>query len=334
MADSIVYEHPNFKYSDVNIYNVKLVKWKNQVISVESKPSLITNLKKILIKNLSTQEIQMEFLINTEQRKLNLEIDECVHLYNPSVFMYTDSILWIGYKCNYHTVGDYYYNIWLVNLETSNIIKSWSIDWIGKVIPIGQQYFQIEPKENLAENYEQLNIYEWHKLVELDKPVEPVYQINKNTQLSQINWSSSSIEILCSCEFILVCSGSDQMDFLDKNFCKTFSLNIKDLFPDYISCPFSVKKYYVNANCLIFHEHLYSIRSLRHTHNSSSTKIWCWDFITNSPVKFTYNDLETNITNVIPFRTNPTLTTNKLKFFITESCKNINYTLYNVYEPE
>jgi hypothetical protein len=335
MAESIVYEHPNFKYDQNNINNIKLVKWKDQVISVESKLKsyYITNCQKILIKNLTTQKNQIEFLINTDQRKLNMEIDESVHLYDPSVFMYTDSILWIGYKCNYHTVGDYYYNIWLVDLETSNIIKSWSIDWIGKVIPIGQQYFQIELRENLAENYEQLNIYEWHKLVELDKPIEPVYQINKNFQLYSINWSSSSIGLLCSCEFILVSSGSEQMNFLNKNFCKILSLNVKDLFPDYKQYPVSIKKYCVNANCLIFHEYLYSM-NLYNLSGTSSTKTFCWDFTTNSPVKFTYNDLETIITNVIPFRINPTLTTSKLKFFITESCKKINYTLYKVCESE
>jgi hypothetical protein len=314
MAESIVYEHPNFKFTN-NINSAQLVQWKDQVILVEWDDWGIQ------VKNLDTQKSICEILYykNTDLEKINDAINtiNTFIIYNRNAFMYSPSLLWVG--CNMGSKSPYntkcYYNVWLIDLDQSTCVKTWFLDWVGgieTITPVGSKYFIVEQRvsSELPETRYINKVYAWSGLVELDKPIEPVYQIDKTNRLYAINWNSSLIKQLGSCELVQV-NSDKSMDFLDKNFNKILTLNISDLFPDYKPDSQVHQANIIinfNANCLVFYEWKQS---------NGICDVYCWDFTTNSQVKFPQNKINPINKGIYPIRslTNPS----KIRFFINET---------------
>ncbi len=314
MAESIVHEHPNFKFTN-NINLARLVKWKDQVILVE------WDEVSIKIKNLDTQKSICEILYykNTDLKKINDAINtiNTFIIYNRNAFMYSPSLLWVG--CNMGSKSPYntkcYYNIWLIDLDQSTCVKTWFLDWVGGIVtitPVGSKCFIIEQRASteIPETRYINKVYAWSGLLELDKPIEPVFQIKKTSTLYGINWSSSSIKQLNLSEFVQV-NLDKSLDFFDKNFNQIVTLSIKDLFPDYEPDP-KVRQEYkiisINSNCLVFYEFKESI---------GICDVYCWDFTTNSRVKFPQNKINPINKGVYPIRASNNAS--KIKFFINET---------------
>lgn len=324
MADSIVYEYPGFTYTDTDYNCVKLVKWKDltcefnkiqeQVISVEIK----TNVKKNKYKNqtiivynvLDKLKVLGEFA-NTENLKPINESNGAYSFSNLSVFMYTQSILWIGCQKYYFDSCHNYYCFWLFDLVQLKLIKSWAVNWIEKIILVGQKYFQIIPYKKTK----QINIYSWSDLERLDKPIEPVFKFSTYDNLYSIDWSSSAIEYLGSVEFVLVVKSSDRLNFLDKNFNKIFTLSLHDLFPELdqnvqSNSPIQInweKKYIGNENCLLYWKDF-----------GHFNYIYCWDFTANSQINFPNGKkIKKKLFDIVPFRSG-----NKIKFLTKIASKN------------
>lgn len=296
MADSIVYTHSNCKYNhdDWKHKRFILVKWKNQVIICKNK------LHYIKVKNLDTQKP-----IITIQTCLKNLPGHYVGYENFTAFMYSDCLLWIGMKsltsngCKFK----FYYNTWLVDLEQSTCVSSLTLDIIEndptghfiKIIPVGSKYFIIE---KILDQHYPTNVYPWAKLLELDKPLEPVHQINKSDSLYWVNWKSSSIKQLNSCELVQI-NSTNQLVFLDGNFNQILTLGLLDLFPDYK--PNSQVKISFNANCLALY--------------IPNTIVYCWDFTANSQVKFPQDKINQFTYQIYPIRSSGS---NNVNFFIVD----------------
>lgn len=311
MTDSIVHEHPNFKFTN-NIHSARLVKWKDQVILVEWDDWGIQ------VKNLDTQKsiCDLSHSKNTNLQKLNNGTNQFV-IHEKNAFMYSNSLLWIG--CNIGSKSPYNiqrnYNVWLIDLDQSTCVKTWFLDWVGgieTITPVGSKYFIVEQRASteIPETQYINKVYAWSGLLELDKPIEPVFQIKKTSTLYGINWSSSSIKQLNLSEFVQV-NLDKSLDFFDKNFNQIVTLSIKDLFPDYEPDP-KVRQEYkiisINSNCLVFYEFKESI---------GICDVYCWDFTTNSQVKFPQNKINPINKGVYPIRASNNAS--KIKFFINET---------------
>ncbi len=334
MADSVVYEYPGFTYTDTTYNCVKLVKYKEQVIFVEIKKNLEKDTYKnqtILVynvldklktsKNFNTQKVLGEFA-NTENLKPINESNRPYSFSNLSVFMYSESILWIGCQKCYLSTYHSYYCFWLFDLDQLKLIKFLEVNWIGKIIPVGQKYFKIIPYNPTN----QINLYAWSELERLDKPIEPVFQFNTYDNLYSIDWSSSSIKYLESVEFVLVVTSLDQLNFLDKNFNKILTLNLQDLFPELDQNvqsnspiePNWEKKYISNANCLLYWKDF-----------DHFSYVYCWDFTNNSQVNFPNGKkFKKQIKDIVPFCSG-----NKIKILTREANKNGN-DKFQIYELE
>jgi hypothetical protein len=99
------------------------------------------------------------------------------------------------------------------------------------------------------------------------------------------------------------------------------TLNVCDLFPDYqpftseqLTNPFyKFKKLIsVNENCLLY------VEKMQFAYNVHKN-VYCWDFTTNSQVKFTNLISKFNIDYVVPFHS-----ANKIKFITHEFIKDDN----------
>ncbi len=311
MTDSIVHEHPNFKFTN-NINSARLVKWKDQVILVEWDDWGIQ------VKNLDTQKsiCDLSHSKNTNLQKLNNGTNQFV-IHEKNAFMYSNSLLWIG--CNIGSKSPYSiqrnYNVWLIDLDQSTCVKTWFLDWVGgieTITPVGSKYFIVEQRvsSELPESRYINKVYVWSGLVELDKPIEPVYQIDKTNRLFAINWSSSSIKKLGSCELVQT-NPEKSMDFLDKDFNKILTLSICDLFPDYkpdSQVHQANRIINFNANCLVFYEWKQS---------DGIRDVYCWDFTNNSQVKFPHNKINPINKGVYPIRASNNAS--KIMFFINET---------------
>ncbi len=346
MTDSKVYTHPDFSYLD-NIHSSRLVQWKDQVILVK------WNKESIEIKNLDTKKTICELEFNTISDLKHFAYgvtsrdnsEKNAFMYSDfaygvtsrdnsekNAFMYSDSILWIGsvLNCwiNYYQIKQQYV-IWLIDLEKSACVKTWCPNLIDSIWPIGSKYFSIVKKESNEPLKNMDNVYAWSDLVEFDKPMVPVYQVKKSVDLYAVNWKSSSIEQLGTCELVLINSHENRMVFLDKNFNQILTLGISDLFPDYEpgSEPDSEKTIgKFNANCIVF----YTIKKTIGIHN-----VYCWDFTANTQVKFSQN-----ITNLFQSIINPSIiypirsSTGNVKFIVKNFSQKTNTSYYEIYEPE
>ncbi len=312
MTDSIVCEHHlidsdvKFNYS-LNYY---LIKYNSHVISVKTsytgtdtlEPNIIT------IKNEDTTEIIYQFPLDSDcERRLS------AHL---TVFMYSDTILWIGID------GNKYYNVWLVDLVNLTWEKKLSKFPIRAIRLVGQKCFYVHPEINLPDP---CKVFPWSDLAQLDNPSEPVYQFAQGSALFHINWSSSSIGYLANCVYLRIYYNSTCMDLLNENFFKIINLNIQDLFHNYQPIKLNSSDQSdnkldtmirVNNNILLYYEYskpvyTYPEKTLL---KLGQTNIFCWDFTTNTQVKFPNYETELFTCLVKPYRT----TNNKVGYFAIE----------------
>ena len=305
MADSIVYEHGSIepdgedKFTGYN----KLVKINGQTISVSLStvyPNSIT-LKElsndtnepnnIQIKNLDTNIQIASWVIGDNFKDLNNKYLEA--------FMYSESVLFIGI----HGV-DWTFGVWLFDLVNSQLISHTIANSVTKFEIVGQKYFIIRPRDSLI-----INVYTWSNLTHMDNLDEPVCTLHSAYQIFPINWSSSSIGHFSSIEYVRVFRAlGKKLEFLNGDFQLVVTHNICDLFPDYQSIPKEKTNSHetrrtinVNANCLLFFEH----KPYFNYDGSIAigyTNCYCWDFTTNSQVKFPNYELEHHVHSVIPFR--------------------------------
>ncbi len=296
MSDTIIYEHPTITFNNKNQlpYRYNLVKFNNQVLHIYTESVLPGgNPNIVVIKNLNTQE-QIKFMVELNKKSFLSD--------RLSTFMYSDFVLWIG-------VGVMGYSdiAYIVNMQTKEIkrtILTGSVEIvvpksIETIVPIGQKYFQFESNGK---------VFTWNNLVQLDNSAEPVYVLSdEDALLFPINWSSSSIDTLANSSFIKTKTDSEFIELLDENFKFIFQLNVKDLFPDYINLPLN-EDYddpdfiiSVNDNLLLYVDILNYVQ-----HPGGITpgvaNCYCWDFTTNSQVKFPSIKLSHWINNVVPFR--------------------------------
>ncbi len=304
MADLIIYEHNSIKpdWEDTFTGYNKLVKFNSQTISVslstiysnsmtlKNKPYL-DEPNYIIIKNLDTNTQLASWVIGDNFKDLNNKYLEA--------FMYSESVLTIGILGVHRTFG-----VWLFDLANSQLLSHSIAHSVTKFEIVGQKFFIIKPKESLI-----IKMYTWSNLTHMDNLDEPVCTLHSAYQIYPINWSSSSIGHFSSIAYVRVFRALGKtLEFLDGNFQLVVTHNICDLFPDYQPIPKEKANGHetrrtitVNANCLLFFEH----KPYFNYDGSIAigyTNCYCWDFTTNSQVKFPNYELEHHIHSVIPFR--------------------------------
>ena len=216
--------------------------------------------------------------------------------------MYSNSILWIGLSGDYYSGFIFDFTSGELK-EISSQLKNFNI---RKITPIGQKYFMLCPLNNLLniEN-DKTYIYKCENLMFLNKFPEPVHQINRDSFLYPIDWSSSSIKHLGSIAFVQTFFKSHQIDFLDKNFQLIITLEIGDLFPNYQWVTkarlWEDEIISVNANCLLYYEHIVQDNNNNDT-DTGQKNIYCWDFTTNSQVFFPSYICKDRVLDIVPFR--------------------------------
>lgn len=299
MSDSIVYEHDAIELNNSGGFATahRLVKFNGQVISVT-----IQNKDCLIIKNLDLQKTIGNFILTGE--------DTYKTLLSLELFMYSDTILWIG-------LNGWEYSAWIYNLSTENLIKHFTKKIQFRIQPLGQKYFLI--RDHMFSS--RPRVFAWDKLLQLDYltnqsnysayydlNIPPIYKFSEEFQLFPLDWSSSSIEKFNSIAFVQTNKNTGQLDFLDKNFLLVVSLNILDIFPDYQPIESSenynvntriYKQIQVNANCLLYLEYAepYVLGS-----SPAYTNIYCWDFTANAQIKFSNYGVIPRIHTGIPFR--------------------------------
>ncbi len=297
MTDSIVWDH-NLIDSDVEFnYSFKyhLIKYNSQIISVKTsytgtdilEPNIIT------IKNEDTNEIIYQFPLDSD----------CVRTLSGhlKVFMYSDTILWVGVD------GNKYHNVWLVDLVNLTWERKLSKFPIKAIRLVGQKCFYTHPKINLPDL---CKVFPWTDLFQLDNPSEQIYEFPQGSDLVHMDWSSSSIGYLENCVYSHIYYNSTNMDLLDENFFKIINLSIQDLFPNYqpiqTNPPDKLETIIrVNNNILLYYEYIkpvyrYPEKTLL---KPGQTNIYCWDFTYNTQVKFPNYETELFTCVIKPYRT-------------------------------
>ncbi len=331
MSNTIVYQHNTIPTDDKNRfcpYN-RLVKYNSQVLSIGTTYNYTNEPNYLVIENLDTnQEIRIQ---------LN---DCCKHVSSHGIkaFMYSDSILWIGFPGNEKpqdpNIDDWReqpkpdQHVLIFNLDNLTyycIQSAWPIDYIE---PIGQKLFAIKPHKVDFDPDVLINmdygIYKWSDLLNLDKPIQPVRMIKWTMDLYPVDWSSSSIAHLADCAWIQTQDESYQIELFNEKFESVGSFDVRDIFTNYKPLPpINLKKISkfqkefitdtnyptkqiisVNDNCLL----LFEYRDLIEGYNgkisvkSGLTNVHCWDFTANTPVKFSRYNLNHFVGDVIPFR--------------------------------
>ncbi len=304
MADSIVYEHNSIKpdWEDKFTGYNKLVKFNGQTISVSLStvyPNNMTLKDKpyldepnyIKIKNLDTNTQLASLIIENNFKDLNNKYLEA--------FMYSESVLFIGI----HGV-DWTFGVWLFDLVNSQLISHTIANLVTKFEIVGQKYFIIRSMDSLI-----IKVYTWANLTHMDNLDEPVCTLHSAYQIYPINWGSSSIGHFSSIAYVRVFRAfGKKLEFLNGDFQLVVTHNVWDLFPDYQQIPKEKangretrRTITVNANCLLFFEH----KPYFNYDGSIAigyTNCYCWDFTTNSQVKFPNYELEHHVHSVIPFR--------------------------------
>jgi hypothetical protein len=301
MSDSIVYEHKSIESNNSDGFTPahRLVKFNGQTISITLDKK---NKECLIIKNLDTQKTIEKFIL-TEANKYKFFQDLVV-------FMYSDTILWIG-------LNGWEYGIWIYDLSTENLINHFTKRMQYCIQPLGQKYFLIRDYQFLSRP----RVFAWDKLLQLDYltnqsdcfgckdiNIPPIYKFSEEFQLFPLDWSSSSIKKFNSIAFVQTNKNTGQLDFLDGNFLLVVSLNILDIFPNYQPIESSenynpktqiYKQIQVNANCLLYLEYAepYVLCS-----SPAYTNIYCWDFTANTQVKFSNYGVIPRIHSAIPFR--------------------------------
>jgi hypothetical protein len=312
MTDSIVCEHHlidsdvKFNYS-LNYY---LIKYNLNIISVKTsytgtdtlEPNIIT------IKNEDTNEIICQFPLDSD-----CEHRPSAHL---KVFMYLDTILWIGID------GNKYHNVWLVDLVNLTWERKLSKFPIKAIRLVGQKCFYIRPEINLPDP---CKVFPWTYLTQLDNSYEPVYEFSQGSGLVYLNWSSSSISYLTNCVYSRLYVNSTCIDLLDENFFKIINLNIQDLFPNYQPLKSNLfdqsdnkldTHIEVNNNILLYYEYIEPVYTYpeKTLVKLGQTNIYCWDFTYNTQVNFPNYKTELFTCLVKPYRTS----NNKVAYYAIE----------------
>jgi hypothetical protein len=147
MSDSIVYDHNSIQFDSNGFTSpYRLVKYNGQTISIGIS-SENYNKKSIIIKNLDTGNKLIEWIISPNRANLNT--------YYSDVFMYSNSILWIGLSGNY---GNYFaFSFDFISGELKDISSRLKNFTIREIIPVGQKYFMLCPLNNLL-NIENLSL--------------------------------------------------------------------------------------------------------------------------------------------------------------------------------
>ncbi len=357
MADSIVYEHESMGQNGQEKIagSYRLVRTNNQVISIstdfvgnydiidfgedydERKFDKPTN---IIITNLDSGKEIIKLPTNSFK----------IYIPHIEVFMYLPNILFVGFiDSTNKRAWTIIYKVWLIDLVNLSINKYFELNKVRSIYPVSNQYFVIKPelKSNFFSNSILSNnkskVYSWDNLDKLNKLEAPVFQIDLDSQLSSIDWSSSSIKHFSTCAFVQTRKNSKQIDFLDKSFEPVVSLNVSDLFPNYQpvqtqTITITIKptnqnesnknyeptkynhipddnyigrKIIANANCLLYLEY---IKGDYLDFHKQSANIYCWDFTTNTQVNFPSNQKAQKVQSIIPFRN----FANQIKYFAEE----------------
>lgn len=319
MGDSIVYEHESIKLnSSERCKSYRLVKFKDQIISVEITYNSFQQF--LVITNLDTKTpiIKLKFSLTTKIIKFATR--------DITAFMYSDSLLWVGL---YNST----YKVFVIDLDKTTlnnefpffVIERFYNYGVKKITPVGTKCFMLEPNNNSYPT----KVFAWSNLLgTLEDNIQPIYILKPETYLYPINWKSSSIEHLSKVQFLKTKANSEKIDLLDGHFNLVVTLNVCGLFPDYqpftleqLTNPLNIfsKLLSVNENCLVYVEKIHFNKKNVHKH------IYCWDFTTNTQVKFSNSISKFDIDYIVPFRS-----TNKIKFITFEFIKD--YNLYYNYK--
>ncbi len=328
MANSIVYEHGSIGQEGL-AGSYRLVQANGQVISVSTdfigNPVIVpfgrdyeeityekpTN---IIITNLDTGKEIMQIPTKLTQ----------IFTRQLEVFMYLPDILFVGFadKTDYRVGWLNIYKVWQIDLVNLTVNKYFELPTVRSIYPVGNQYFIIEPTRASSKS----KVYPWNLLVQLnqlDKLGIPVFQINPGTQLTAIDWKSSTILHFSNCAFMHTQNNSKQIDFLNKAFELVVSLNVSDLFPNYQPVPMppdlqnpNYAQSYVmgNNNCLLYWEYQREINKDYLFRCLQSEIIYCWNFTTNTQVYFPSYSMAYRVQLIIPFSNS----TNQVKYFAEE----------------
>ncbi len=297
MADSIVYEHSSIVRNEQGEFDgsVKLVQFNGQTISVSL--GIIYNSDDdskeencISITNLDTGKNIAYWTIGSVSEYFTPDLE---------VFMYSDTVIFIGMSGI-----DLDFTVWICALVNMQLLIEWTFVHISKIYPIGNQHFMLTYRNsNLP-----AEIFIWSNLMHLDNLDGPVCSFHHDDRLFPVNWNASSIDQFKSIAFVKTRAHSEQVEFLDGNFSHIMSLDVRTMFPDYQ--PVSKEKFskyfpngenlckYVtaNANCLLYVEFIQAVSSPWSDFFPGYTNFYCWDFTTNSQVKFP--NFELNFTTI------------------------------------
>lgn len=339
MADSIVYEHGSIGQNGQEGFagSYRLVQSNGQTISASTdfignsdiiafgedydeikfdKPT------DIIIKNLDTGKEIIRLPTNSLQ----------IYTRQLEVFMYLPDILFVGFPdtMDYKSPWLNVYKVWQIDLANLVVNKYFELPTVRSIYPVGNQYFIIDPTIGNkhfcipALAHGKSKVYSWDNLVHLNKLGAPVFQMEPETRLSSINWSSSAIGHFSTCAFVQTQNNSKQIDFLDKAFEPVVSLNIQDLFLNYQPVSFSSKitnsinyitsKTIANNNCLLYWEYKHEILNGSLDICQQSKTIYCWDFTTNAQVYFPSYSKACKVNSIMPFYSSA----NQVKYFAEE----------------
>ncbi len=335
MAASRILEHHSIKLDDKGCFFQldHLFKYKETTISVSTTYNS-NNTKKpnyLQIKNADTDEIiwKLELCSYLNRIKTN----------DLKVFIHSDSNLWIG-------IHNSHRDVWIFDLSNLNWTKKLSFCPASQIKLVGNKCFYV-PGANST-----FQVHKWSDLLNPNNPNEPIYTFPRNSTLFDVDWSSSSIKKLAECVYIRQYFMSTQIDLIDGEFKFICSSDILDLFQNYqplqpVELDEQIEEQVINEydtniikfttniidNILLYWEYREPIVDKnKNILKTGQTNIYCWDFTTNSQVKFTNYDLNVFIHQIIPFRALPDATNpiGKIKYIASEYFGSKSW--YKIYE--
>ncbi len=328
MADSIVYEHESIAWDYEGGFSdpYKLVQFNGKTISISLTNKINNNLNAPGpgIEPSTQNYLEIKNLDNQKILKLTSIANKFKHSYTSSlqVFMYSESVLWIGLNGM-----DNYYGIWICDLVKVKLVKYFGLKncpQIKQILPVGQKYFMMRPHKTILDG---IKVFAWSNLLHVNNLDEPVYIMQSaDERVYPIDWSASSIEHFKSIAFVRIRTSSEQLDFLDGNFLPVITLDVRDMFPNYEPIGDETpgigyqiqKKVTVNANCLLYLEY-YPKKPNENFPNTSFNNVncYCWDFTTNSQVKFYNYFSKCEKYDVVAFHS-PNTSSTRVKYLLTQ----------------
>ncbi len=335
MANSRILEHHTIKLDDKGCFSQldHLFKYEETTISVSTtyEPNNYEKPNYLQIKNADTDEIiwKLELCSYLNRIKTN----------NLKVFIHSDSNLWIG-------IYNSHRDVWIFDLSNLTWIKKLSFCQTNQIKLVGNKCFYV-PGANST-----FHVYKWSDLLDPSNLTEPIYTFPRDSTLFHVDWSSSSIGKLAECVYIRQYFMSTQIDLLDGEFKFICSSDVLDLFQNYqplqpVELDEQIEEQAINEydtniikfttniidNILLYWEYREPIVDKdKNILKTGQTNIYCWDFTTNSQVKFSNYDLNVFIHQIIPFRALPDATnpTGKIKYIASEHFGSKSW--YKIYE--